>query len=54
MPKEVQEDLKRSNEDFKKPAVKKKTEDKLAEVIGAKSDTKKKKGLGGFFKNFFG
>lgn len=53
MPEDVQKDLQVSNESFKKPPVKKKTEDKLAEVIGAKSE-KKKKGIGGFFKNFFG
>jgi hypothetical protein len=45
--------LKKSQESLKKPVEKKKTQDKLAEVIGAKSN-KKKKGLGGFFKNFFG
>ena len=53
MPKDVQEDLKASKEDFKKPVQKKNTGDKLAEITGAKS-SKKKKGIGNFFKSFFG
>jgi hypothetical protein len=53
MPEKVQEEIKVSQESFKKPPEKKDTRDKLAELTGAKS-SKKKKGLGNFFKSFFG